>query len=133
MYDWRDANADHTVDYGELALVNRAGSWGTGQELRVSYPHMAFEGVPVVGVYPVPVQASYWTGITDRNSTAINYTMTVSYYTYGPWDGDVDRLECGRGAARLQLYGGGGSLGAAGDGRRRAPRDSCGSSQMIIR
>ena len=87
MYDWFDSNADHMVDYGELALVNRAGSWGTGQELRVSYPHVSFAGVPVVGVYPVPVQASYWEGITDRNSTAIDYTMTVSYYGYGPWEG----------------------------------------------
>ena len=25
-------------------------------------------------------------GITDRNSTAFNYTMTVSYYDYMPWD-----------------------------------------------
>ena len=87
MYDWFDSNADHMVDYGELALVNRAGSWGTGQELRVSYPHVSFAGVPVVGVYPVPVQASYWEGITDRNSTAIDYTMTASYYGYGPWEG----------------------------------------------
>ena len=85
MYDWIDSNADNVADYGELALVNRGGSWGTGQELRMSYPDQIFEGVPVVGVYPVPVQASYWQGITDRNSTAINYTMTVSYYDYEPW------------------------------------------------
>lgn len=85
IYDWSDSNEDHEVDYGELALVNRGGSWGTGQEIRISYPHTVFAGVPLVGVYPVPVQASYWEGITERNSTSLNYTMTVQYYGYEHW------------------------------------------------
>ena len=38
----------------ELSMVNRAGSWGTVQELRVSEPKEKFDGVPLVGVYPVP-------------------------------------------------------------------------------
>ena len=37
-------------------MINRAGSWGTVQELRVSEPKEKFDGVPLVGVYPVPTR-----------------------------------------------------------------------------
>lgn len=85
LYDWVDENGDGQIESSEIAMVNRAGNWGTVQELRVSYPHQVFEGTPVVGVYPVPVKASYWRGITDVNSTAMDYTITASYYDRAHW------------------------------------------------
>lgn len=85
LYDWHDADGDGEVTAGELAMVSRAGTWGTVQELRVSDPNEVFTGVPVVGVYPVPIRASYWLGITDNNSTAMDYTLTASYYDREPW------------------------------------------------
>ena len=54
IYDWLDNNNDTKISSDELSLVNRAGSWGTVQELRVSDPNEKFEGIPLVGVYPVP-------------------------------------------------------------------------------
>ena len=47
-------------------MINRAGSWGTVQELRVSEPKEKFDGVPLVGVYPVPTRYSYWLGDTNQ-------------------------------------------------------------------
>lgn len=85
LYDWVDENNDGHIESAELAMVNRAGNWGTVQEMRVSYPHQIFEGIPVVGVYPVPVKASYWQGITDVNSTAMDYTITATYYDRAYW------------------------------------------------
>lgn len=85
LYDWKDENGDNTVEASEIAMVNRAGTWGTVQEMRVSYPGDIFEGVPVVGVYPVPVKASYWQGITNTNSTAMDYTLTATYYDKVAW------------------------------------------------
>ncbi|MXX20391.1 MAG: S8 family serine peptidase [Cenarchaeum sp. SB0661_bin_35] len=85
LYDWIDENNDGTIEAAELAMVNRAGNWGTVQEMRVSYPHQVFEGEPVVGVYPVPVKASYWRGITNTNSTAMDYTITATYYDRAYW------------------------------------------------
>ena len=85
LYDWHDADGDGEVTAGELAMVSRAGTWGTVQEMRVSDPNDIFTGVPVVGVYPVPIRASYWLGITDNNSTAMDYTLTASYYDREPW------------------------------------------------
>ena len=54
LYDWLDNNNDTKITSNELSIVNRAGSWGTVQELRVSDPNEKFEGTPLVGVYPVP-------------------------------------------------------------------------------
>lgn len=85
LYDWSDDDGDGEITAGELAMVNRAGSWGTLQEMRVTDPTGIFSGVPVVGVYPVPIRASYWAGITENNSTSIDYTLTASYYDRGTW------------------------------------------------
>ena len=38
LYDWIDNNNDTKITSNELSMVNRAGSWGTVQELRVSEP-----------------------------------------------------------------------------------------------
>ena len=54
LYDWLDNNNDTEITSDELSMVNRAGSWGTVQELRISEPNERFDGVPLVGVYPVP-------------------------------------------------------------------------------
>lgn len=85
LYDWIDRNGDGEIEAGELAMVNRAGNWGTVQEMRVSYPHQIFDGTPVVGVYPVPVKASYWRGLTGVNATAMDYTITATYYDRVHW------------------------------------------------
>ena len=50
IYDWLDSNNDTKTTSDELSMVNRAGSWGTVQELRVSEPKEKFTGVPLVGV-----------------------------------------------------------------------------------
>ena len=44
LYDWIDNNNDTKITSDELSLVNRAGSWGTVQELRVTDPNEKFEG-----------------------------------------------------------------------------------------
>ena len=66
-------------------MVNRAGSWGTVQELRVSEPTEKFDGTPLVGVYPVPTIYSYWLGDTKQNSTSMEYTLSASYYQKNKW------------------------------------------------
>ena len=66
-------------------MVNRAGSWGTVQELRVSEPKEKFQGEPLVGVYPVPSRYSYWLGDTNQNSTSMDYTVSASYYKNDKW------------------------------------------------
>ena len=85
LYDWLDNNNDTKITSSELSLVNRAGSWGTTQEMRISQPNTRFEGVPLVGVYPVPARYSYWFGETVQNSTAMDYTVTASYYEKKRW------------------------------------------------
>ena len=85
LYDWIDANNDTEITSDELSMVNRAGSWGTVQELRVSDPNKKFDGVPIVGVYPVPTRHSYWLGDTKLNSTAMDYTITANYYQKNKW------------------------------------------------
>ena len=80
LYDWIDKNNNTEVTSDELSMVNRAGSWGTVQELRVSEPVEKFEGEPLVGVYPVPSRYSYWLGDTNQNSTSMDYTLSASYY-----------------------------------------------------
>ncbi|MGI0040427.1 MAG: S8 family serine peptidase, partial [Nitrosopumilaceae archaeon] len=86
LYDWHDKNNDTKVTYDELSLVNRGGSWGTVQELRVAEPNSKFKNVPLVGVYPVPTKYSYWIGDTKKNSTSMDYTVTTSFYKKENWD-----------------------------------------------
>ena len=85
LYDWIDNNNDTKITSDELSMVNRAGSWGTVQEIRVSEPTEKFEGVPLVGVYPVPTKYSYWLGDTKQNSTSMDYTLSASYYQKDNW------------------------------------------------
>jgi len=85
LYDWNDKNKDDLVSSSELSLVNRGGSWGTVQELRVSDPNTKFENVPLVGVYPVPTRHSYWLGEIKKNSTEMNYELSASYYKKQDW------------------------------------------------
>ena len=85
IYDWLDNNNDTKITSDELSMVNRAGSWGTVQELRVSEPNEKFDGVPLVGVYPVPTRYSYWLGDTKQNSTSMDYTLSASYYQKDKW------------------------------------------------
>jgi len=85
LYDWLDNNNDTKITSDELSMVNRAGSWGTVQELRVSDPNEKFDGVPLVGVYPVPTRYSYWLGDTKQNSTSMDYTISASHYEKEKW------------------------------------------------
>ena len=85
VYDWIDKNNNTKITSDELSMINRAGSWGTVQELRVSEPTEKFEGEPLVGVYPVPSRYSYWLGDTNQNSTSMDYTLSASYYKNDKW------------------------------------------------
>lgn len=85
LYDWVDKNNDTKVLSDELSMVSRAGSWGTVQELRISNPGEKFEGVPLVGVYPVPTRYSYWIGDTQKNSTSMDYVLSASHYQKQKW------------------------------------------------
>jgi subtilisin family serine protease len=85
LYDWIDANNDTKISSDELSMINRAGSWGTVQELRVSEPNKKFDGVPIVGIYPVPTKYSYWLGDTKQNATSMDYTISASYYKKEKW------------------------------------------------
>ena len=85
IYDWLDKNNNSEISSDELSMVNRAGSWGTVQELRVSEPKEKFDGVPLVGVYPVPTRYSYWLGDTNQNSTSMPYTLSASFYEKDNW------------------------------------------------
>ena len=85
LYDWKDKNDDSKIASDELSLVNRGGSWGTVQELRVSKPTEHFENQPVIGVYPVPERYSFWGGSIKENSTAFDYTLSASYFKKDIW------------------------------------------------
>jgi len=85
LYDWVDENKDDVIDNLELSLINRAGSWGTVQELRVGNPDEKFDGTPLVGIYPVPTRFSYWQGNTMLNSTSMDYSVLASYYSKETW------------------------------------------------
>ena len=85
LYDWVDKNNDTEIISDELSMVNRAGSWGTVQELRVTEPNEKFDGIPLVGVYPVPNIFSFWLGNTNQNSTSMDYTLSASYYEKNKW------------------------------------------------
>ena len=86
LYDWDDKNNDTDISSDELSLVNRGGSWGTVQELRVTEPDQKFEDVPVVGIYPVPSKYSFWVGNLNQNSTSMDYSLTASYFGKDSWD-----------------------------------------------
>jgi hypothetical protein len=79
-YDWIDSNSDGNVSYTETSMINRGGSWGTVQELRVADPQEKFANTPLIGVYPVPEVFSFWQGDRLINSTAMNYTLTIEFY-----------------------------------------------------
>ena len=83
-YDWADTDKDNKVSYTETSMVNRGGSWGTVQELRISDPNEKFKNTPLIGVYPVPTVFSFWQGDRQINSTAMNYTLTIEYYDRQP-------------------------------------------------
>jgi subtilisin family serine protease len=86
LYDWNDKNNDTKIASDEISLVNRGGSWGTVQEIRVSEPNKKFEHTPVVGIYPVPTRHSYWVGDTLKNSTSMDFTLTSNHYKKDKWN-----------------------------------------------
>ena len=85
LYDWKDKNDDSEIASDELTLVNRGGSWGTVQELRVSKPTEYFENEPIVGIYPVPERYSFWGGSIKENATSliIHYLQVISKKIFG--------------------------------------------------
>ena len=85
IYDWKDANNNTKISSDELSLVNRGGSWGTVQEIRITNPAEKFENEPVIGIYPVPSRYSFWTGNINQNTTSIDYTLITSYYADDLW------------------------------------------------
>jgi len=85
LYDWSDKDKDKKIESNELSMVNRAGSWGTVEEMRVSDPQSKFAGTPLIGVYPVPTRYSYWVGEMKKNSTAMDYSLSASYYKKADW------------------------------------------------
>jgi len=86
LYDWNDKNNNTKIESDELSMINRGGSWGTMQELRVSQPNSKFTNMPIVGIYPVPTRFSYWFGDTKQNSTSMDYELSISYYKKDHWD-----------------------------------------------
>ena len=86
LYDWKDKDNDSEISSDELSLVNRAGSWGTVQELRITEPNEQFENKPVVGIYPVPERYSFWGGSIKQNSTSFDYTLSASYFKKDDWN-----------------------------------------------
>ena len=105
LYDWDDTDGNTRISSDELSMVSRAGSWGTVQEMRVTDPDSKFQHEPVVGVYPVPSRYSYWLGLTENNATAIDYTLSASYYSRGDWGAvwvnDREVYVPGRGTAEV--------------------------------
>ena len=86
VYDWDDKNEDDEISSDELSMVSRGGSWGTVQEIRLSDPTEKFENEPIVGIYPVPKIFSFWQGNTNQNVTAMDYSLSTSYYQNVLWD-----------------------------------------------
>ena len=85
LYDWKDKDENSEISSEELSLVNRGGSWGTVQELRVTEPIKHFENEPVIGIYPVPERYSFWGGSIKQNSTSHDYTLSASYFKKDTW------------------------------------------------
>ena len=86
IYDWKDKDDNSEISSDELSLVNRGGSWGTNQELRITNPINQFVDQPVVGIYPVPERYSYWGGSIHENSTSMDYTLSASYFKKNIWN-----------------------------------------------
>ena len=86
LYDWDDKDNNTEISSDELSMVNRGGSWGTVQELRVTEPSKKFNDVPVVGVYSVPTKYSYWSGDSKINSTSMNYTLSGNIFAKNVWE-----------------------------------------------
>jgi subtilisin family serine protease len=86
LYDWKDKDNDSEIASNELSLVNRGGSWGTNQELRITEPTTQFENQPIVGIYPVPERYSFWGGAINQNSTSMDYTLSASYFKKTNWN-----------------------------------------------
>jgi len=86
LYDWDDKDNNTEISSDELSMVNRGGSWGTVQELRVTEPSKKFNDVPVVGVYSVPTKYSYWGGDSKINSTSMNYTLSGNIFAKNVWE-----------------------------------------------
>ncbi len=86
LYDWKDKDDNSDISSDELSLVNRGGSWGTVQELRISEPDEKFENQPVIGVYPVPERYSFWGGSIKQNATSFDYTLSASYFKKQNWN-----------------------------------------------
>ncbi len=94
LYDWLDKNNDGEVLASETSLVNRGGVWGTVQEVTVRDPLSRIQNTPLLGIYPVPTIYSYWSGSSNQNSTAMNYTITATFYKKNTWDMvSVDKQE----------------------------------------
>jgi hypothetical protein len=94
LYDWLDRNEDGEVLASETSLVNRGGVWGTVQEVTVRDPLNRIENTPLLGIYPVPTIYSYWSGSSNENSTAMNYTLTASFYKKNTWNMvNIDKKE----------------------------------------
>ena len=86
LYDWNDKNNNTKIDTDEISMVNRGGSWGTVQEVRVTEPSKKFSDTPVIGVYPVPTRYSFWLGDTQKNSTSMDFTITSNFYKKDNWE-----------------------------------------------
>ena len=86
LYDWKDKNNNSEISSDEISLVNRGGSWGTVQELRISQPTKQFANEPVIGIYPVPERYSFWGGSIRENSTSFDYTLSANYFKKDSWN-----------------------------------------------
>ncbi len=85
-YDWVDKDGNGKVSYDELAMINRAGAWGTVQNLIISEPFKKLKGKMLIGIYQVPKVFSFWKGMSDKDSEAFDYTLTLAYYKRDRWD-----------------------------------------------
>ncbi len=85
-YDWIDKDGNGKVSYDETAMISRAGAWGTVQQLIVSEPFKRVKGDMLIGIYQVPKVFSFWRGMSDKDSEAFDYTLTLAYYKRDKWD-----------------------------------------------
>jgi len=84
-YDWIDKDGDGKVSYDETAMISRAGAWGTVQQLLISEPFKRIKGNMLIGIYQVPKVFSFWLGMSDKDSEAFDYTLTLAYYKRDRW------------------------------------------------
>ncbi len=85
-YDWVDKDGNGKVSFDELAMINRAGVWGTVQNLMLSEPFKELKGKMLIGIYQVPKVFSFWIGMSDKDSEAFDYTLNLAYYKRDRWD-----------------------------------------------